>query len=317
MVKILFQNQKESIVAKVTKISDHVIQIMSKTPVNLSGFILMNDYGSVFGKYEKFNTLYRVVDGGYQLSDNGSIYIDSDVPEIPITPEATLEEVKAYKIREIEDNIMNNITSGISFNDDNFTYRSDEMSNIRHKYEDSIYTGKSVILTSSSGKLVKLSTEEIKTLYTNIEKNRIENESRKEPLIQMINDATSKKEVNAISVSSELTGKYLESYKNYVSQQEELLNETMLLAESKSIQNNIMLLSFPDNQALLVKELYNKWEDDKVGYKYNLENPEDSRRSFNGNLWKLNKNHEKQEYLYPGSDPTLWTLVIDENAGSI
>lgn len=74
--------------------------------------------------------------------------------------------------------------------------------------------------------------------------------------------------------------------------------------------------SLPDAQALRVKPLYKKWEDDPKGYEYSADNPDDRRRIYNGGLWNLNKEHEKQENWYPGADPTLWTEIVEGSAGT-
>lgn len=65
-----------------------------------------------------------------------------------------------------------------------------------------------------------------------------------------------------------------------------------------------------DHQALSVKELNKKWEDDPEGYSYSLSNPEDLRRLYAGVLWKLQKDHEKQSSLYPGSDSSTWSQIL-------
>lgn len=78
----------------------------------------------------------------------------------------------------------------------------------------------------------------------------------------------------------------------------------------------IQAQSLTDEQALKVKALYKNWEDDPEGYPYSQENPEDLRRNYNGGLWKLNKDHKKQADWYPGADPTLWTEIVDNHAGT-
>ena len=55
---VLFLDNTDTVEASVKKLGEHLIQI-SGTEVNLSGFHLLNDAGSVFGKYEGFQTLYK------------------------------------------------------------------------------------------------------------------------------------------------------------------------------------------------------------------------------------------------------------------
>lgn len=317
MVRVLFRDQEESVNAKVKKVSDHVIQITGEVSMNLSGFILMNDYGSVFGKYEGFNTLYREIEGGFQLSDDGSIYTEPEEPDVPITPEETIEEAKSHKKNEIINSLKSKIHSGVNFEGSNFTYNTEEISNIRHKYEDSVYTGENVVLASSDGALISFSPDDMKVLYTNLEKNKINNESRRDPLFQMIDDAKTKDEVSKISVETELTGQYLELYNKQVYQQEEILNKTKLFIEFNSIQNNIALFDLTDDQAIFIKDLYKNWEDDEDGYEYDINNPEDLRRNYGEYLWRLNKNHRKQKNWFPGSEPALWVLIQEKHKGTL
>ena len=89
--------------------------------------------------------------------------------------------------------------------------------------------------------------------------------------------------------------------------QEEVTEETLLTA--------ISYLS--DEQALTVKSLYLEWDSDPIGYEYKTSNSSDSRRQFNGKLWKLNKDHKKQLDWYPGADPTLWTEIVEGHEGTI
>ena len=72
-----------------------------------------------------------------------------------------------------------------------------------------------------------------------------------------------------------------------------------------------------DQQALTVKELCRKWEDDPDGYHYSLDNPEDQRRQHADGLWKLQKGHDKQASWYPGADPTLWVQIVEGHAGTL
>ena len=72
-----------------------------------------------------------------------------------------------------------------------------------------------------------------------------------------------------------------------------------------------------DQQALTVKGLCKKWEDDPDGYHYSLDNPEDLRRQHADGLWKLQKDHDKQASWYPGADPTLWVQIVEGHAGTL
>ena len=62
--------------------------------VNTDGFRLYLDEGCKYpldnGEYEAYTTLFREGDGWYELSDNGSVYIE---PVAPVQPEPTEEEL--------------------------------------------------------------------------------------------------------------------------------------------------------------------------------------------------------------------------------
>ena len=72
-----------------------------------------------------------------------------------------------------------------------------------------------------------------------------------------------------------------------------------------------------DQQALTVKGLCKKWDDDPDGYHYSMDNPADQRRQHNDGLWKLQKDHDKQASWYPGADPTLWVQIVEGHAGTL
>lgn len=104
MQNIVFLDNKEVLQASVKKITSNTIQIVGDILPNTSGFHLINGNGSVYGKYEDYTTIYREIDGGFILSNDGSIYVEPEpVPEPePVVP--TLEEVQEEKVSEM--NVM-------------------------------------------------------------------------------------------------------------------------------------------------------------------------------------------------------------------
>ena len=112
MVNIIFLDEEETRLADVEIVSEHVIQIKN-VEQNLSGFHVLTNGGSVFGKYEDYTTLYRVLDDGYQLSNDKTVYEETDDTEShePYIP--TLEEVQEEKVREMEYVQQNLIHKGV------------------------------------------------------------------------------------------------------------------------------------------------------------------------------------------------------------
>lgn len=90
----------------------------------------------------------------------------------------------------------------------------------------------------------------------------------------------------------------------------ELLNSAIFVARMQA-------RNLSDTDALQVKNLYNPWEKDPVGYEYSMDNPDDKRRTHNDRLWNLQKSHKKQEDWYPGADPTLWMEVVEGHEGTL
>ena len=91
--------------------------------------------------------------------------------------------------------------------------------------------------------------------------------------------------------------------------QEEKLNNMMLMSMRASLLNEI-----PDEQAVEVPLMFTSWNDYEDGYTFKV----DERVEYNGNLWKVKKEHKKQADWYPGADPTLFVqLDKDEHKGTI
>lgn len=81
--------------------------------------------------------------------------------------------------------------------------------------------------------------------------------------------------------------------------------------ERENIDKILSILN--DSQALMVKNLYADWKEDATGYHYSLNNPQDARRQCDGKLWNLEKEHEKQLEMCPGSETTFWREVSEGN----
>lgn len=277
------------------------------------------DIGGDF--YRKFTTVYRndaVTNqyNGYQLSCDGSVYSTPEIPPDPKPVPPTLNEVKESKKAEIRIKSENEILSDVMIASHAFGYNELERTAIRNAYEDSISSGMSVILKDSTGQSQELNEKEITDLYKKQEIKRLEKESYAQCLLNYIDGLTSKEAVNSVEYGDELTGKHLEKYNEKVSNAQSYIEK--VISGKKAVVDQVKMesLANTDEQAIKVKELYSDWEDDPVGYKYDVQNPKDKRRNFGGFLWNLNKNHEKQKTYFPGAEPTLWTQIIEGHEGS-
>ena len=112
MYNIKFLNEQSARQADVRQITANIIEIKG-TSQNTSGFHLLTDDGSVFGRYEGYTTLYRIVNDGFQLSNDGSVYVEPE-PIEPVEPyEPTLEEVQEMKVSEMNIAQQNAIAYGV------------------------------------------------------------------------------------------------------------------------------------------------------------------------------------------------------------
>ena len=92
---IKFKNKKTVQKVIVSEESPHVIRITGDNlVVNTDGFSLYLDEDCKYpldnGEYEAYNTLFREGDGWYELSDDGSVYVE---PVAPGQPEPTEDEL--------------------------------------------------------------------------------------------------------------------------------------------------------------------------------------------------------------------------------
>ena len=87
------------------RISQHVIEVLLEGDLlpaaDLIGFRLLRDDGDLLFDSEGYDTVYREIESGYQLSDDGSVYIPPAEPEEPEVEEPTLEERKERKRAEV------------------------------------------------------------------------------------------------------------------------------------------------------------------------------------------------------------------------
>lgn len=116
MENILFLNNENAVTADIKRISPHTIQITTDEPVNLSGFHLVTEKGEVYGTYGDYTTLYREIEGGFILSNDGSVYQEPELhPEPDVKPyEPTLEELRESKVMEMNGVQQQVIQAGIS-----------------------------------------------------------------------------------------------------------------------------------------------------------------------------------------------------------
>ena len=87
MIKIKYNNQENFEEITFARISDHIVSLKGATDNN-SGFTTYKLSGEQLGDFSDYTTTYRLLDGEVQYSNDGSVYVDPDVPETPALPSA-------------------------------------------------------------------------------------------------------------------------------------------------------------------------------------------------------------------------------------
>lgn len=114
MLKLRFNDSSDIFYhVEFSRVSDNIVQLVGELPKSIAGFSLYKMNGSRLGTYDEYTTIYRVLDNGYQYSNDGSIY----VPPIPVPdPEPyvpTIEDVRLTKRKEINEACETMIISGV------------------------------------------------------------------------------------------------------------------------------------------------------------------------------------------------------------
>lgn len=112
MQNILFVGNEMPIKAEVIILADNLVQINGGLEKNISGFQLLDEDNNIFGKYEGYTTLYKEIEGGFILSNDGSVYVEPE-PE-PEPAEPTLEEVQEAKVFEMSTAKQQAIQMGVN-----------------------------------------------------------------------------------------------------------------------------------------------------------------------------------------------------------
>ena len=122
METILFIDSNTPIEAEVEATSPNTIKIITNSPINTSGFHLITDTGDIYGEYEDYTTLYKQLDDGFILSNDGTTYVEPEPVPTPEPYKPTLDELKVQKIVEmnlaqqkvIQDGIHVTLSDGIT-----------------------------------------------------------------------------------------------------------------------------------------------------------------------------------------------------------
>ena len=92
MIKIKINASDEIREVTFSRRSEHVIELGGITDAPTTGFTTWRMDGvTQLGDFSDYTTVYRTLDNAVQLSDDGSVYVEPEVPE-PGEPKPTEEE---------------------------------------------------------------------------------------------------------------------------------------------------------------------------------------------------------------------------------
>ena len=88
------QYQKDNSIYEIEfkKISKNIVEIKGDFPVKEDGFTLSREEYEDNWDYSAYTTIYREVEGGVQFSNDGSVYVEPEIPEPTAEELAEMEE---------------------------------------------------------------------------------------------------------------------------------------------------------------------------------------------------------------------------------
>lgn len=102
MIKIKINASDEIREVTFSRRSEHVIELGGITDAPTTGFTTWRMDGVTrLGDFSDYTTVYRTLDNAVQLSDDGSVYVEPEVPDTPVPGETqpTAEEKEKTLIK--------------------------------------------------------------------------------------------------------------------------------------------------------------------------------------------------------------------------
>lgn len=104
MLKLQYVGEDTTHIVEFHRINKHVVQVKGDLPIKAIGFKCSKLVADNGWDYTAYTTIYKLIDGGAQFSDDGSVYVAPPEPQPTPEPEPyipTLEEIKEAKKQEI------------------------------------------------------------------------------------------------------------------------------------------------------------------------------------------------------------------------
>lgn len=116
MLELKYLNSEKTYKVNFKAITQNIIQLMGDFPIQTDGFTLSRIDMEDNWDYTNYTTIYREIDGGVQLSNDGSVYVEPETPDMPtLEPYVpSLEDVKTTKVCEMNRAQQETIQNGVA-----------------------------------------------------------------------------------------------------------------------------------------------------------------------------------------------------------
>lgn len=244
-------------------------------------------------------------------------------PEIPVSGEIpdhqafralflyvpTLEEVQAQKVSELQAAGSVAMSSSVEYEGVQYPYAT----GLRDVTENALTTGKSVAVKDVDKNNHELAPSAVKALYISQERNRVNAQEYTAQLVSHVLELSDKEEIGKIIYGVELTEDRKAQYEQAVSAQMGVITAAVDMIEAQAGQARISAESNSDKQALNVVALYANWEDLPEGTTLAV----GVRLNYQGVLYKVLTEHQKQATWNPVDAPSLFAKVLIPDPGEI
>lgn len=109
-MKIRFKDNSSVFDGSVKKIAQNMLLVQTETKAkdqNMAEIEVLTEYGNVIAKYEGFETVYKELDGGMILSNDGTVYVEQ--PE----QEPDVDQIRTAKLAEVSSRCESAIFAGV------------------------------------------------------------------------------------------------------------------------------------------------------------------------------------------------------------
>ena len=221
----------------------------------------------------------------------------------------TLEEVQAQKVSELQAAGSAAMTSSVEYEGVQYPYTA----GLRDVAENAITTGKQVTVRDAEEESHELEPTAVKALYVSQEQNRVQAQEYTAQLVAHVQELSDKDEISQITYGTELPEGRKAQYEQAVSAQMGVITAAVDMIEAQAGQARISAESNSDEQALNVVALYANWENLPEGTTLAV----GVRLNYQGVLYKVLTEHQKQAAWNPVDAPSLFAKVLIPDPGEI